>query len=315
MSTDNTELLSKFLNDYNQLKKQNQEYQMKENTTYQTLSNENQLLNQELNRIKKENQRLLENNAFLTDQLNQLKLLYSETKSELQESFNFIQSMNKNMKTGTFENEDKDLNKLMEIFSVNSVDQLIMTAEKIKTVMLGVSHLEQFCRSICEIIYDQHEEHYNLDQVFPIIQKWKCDSKYVDCFLFFKNQLELTLSLKHSTDQQIIDAIKILQNNQNNDIQAIKQLFKIDSNDNFMFKINQIFLLLQDIQQFIKIAKRLLDLDENMKNEACMVYILKLLEKIKQNNFNDPDLILKIMKIMKVEHPQQILSKLEQLTN
>ncbi|CAD8084060.1 unnamed protein product [Paramecium sonneborni] len=315
MSTDNTELLSKFLNDYNQLKKQNQEYQMKENTSLLTLTNENQLLNQELNRIKKENQRLIECNTFLTDQLNQLKLLYSETKSELQESFNFIQSMNKNMKTGTFENEDKDLNKLMEIFSVNSVDQLIMTAEKIKTVMLGVSHLEQFCRSICEIIYDQHEEHYNLDQVFPIIQKWKNDSKYVDCFLFFKNQLEQTLSLKHSTDQQIIDAIKLLQNNQNQDIQTIKQLFKIDSNDNFMFKINQIFLLLQDIQQFIKIAKRLLDLEENMKNEACMVYMLKLLEKIKQNHFNDPDLIIKIMKIIKVEHPQQILQKLEQLVN
>ena len=30
--------------------------------------------------------------------------------------------MNKNMKTGTFENEDKDLNKLMDIFSVNSID-------------------------------------------------------------------------------------------------------------------------------------------------------------------------------------------------
>ncbi|CAD8180111.1 unnamed protein product [Paramecium pentaurelia] len=315
MSTDNTELLSKFLNEYNQLKKQNQEYQMKENTTYQTLSNENSLLTQELNRIKKENQRLIDNNTFLTDQLNQLKLLYSETKSELQESFNFIQSMNKTMKTGTFENEDKDLNKLMEIFSVNSVDQLILTAEKIKTVMLGVSHLEQFCRSICEIIYDQHEEQYNLDQVFPIIQKWKCDSKYVDCFLFFKNQLEQTLQLKHSTDQQIIDAIKQLYNNQNHDLQTIKSLFKIDTNDNFMFKINQIFLLLQDIQQFTKIAKRLLDLDENMKNEACMVYILKLLEKMKQNHFNDPDLIIKIMKIIKVEHPQQIISKLEQLTN
>ncbi|CAK69737.1 unnamed protein product (macronuclear) [Paramecium tetraurelia] len=315
MSTDNTELLSKFLNEFNQMKKQNQEYQMKENTTFQTLTNENSLLTQELNRIKKENQRLVENNAFLTDQLNQLKLLYSETKSELQESFNFIQSINKNMKTGTFENEDKELNKLMEIFSVNSVDQLVMTAEKIKTVMLGVSHLEQFCRSICEIIYDQHEEHYNLDQVFPIIQKWKCDSKYVDCFLYFKNQLEQTLQLKHSTDQQIIDAIKQLQNHQNHDIQAIKSLFKIETNDNFMFKINQVFLLLQDIQQFIKIAKRLLDLDENMKNEACMVYILKLVEKMKQNPYNDSDLIIKIMKMVKVEHPQQILSKLEQLVN
>ncbi|CAK65467.1 unnamed protein product (macronuclear) [Paramecium tetraurelia] len=315
MSTDNTELLSKFLNEYNQLKKQNQEYQMKENSTYQSLINENQLLVQELNRIKKENQRLIDNNTFLTDQLNQLKELYQETKQELQESFNFIQTINKTMKTGTFEHDDRDINKLMEIFSVNSMEQLLTTAEKIKTVMLGVAHLESFCRQICEIIYDQNEEQYNLEQVFPIIQKWKFDSKYVDCFLNFKNQLEQTLSLKQSTDSQIIDAIKSLQNTSNNDIQTIKSLFKIDSSDNLMFKMNQTFILLQDIQQFIKIAKRLLDLDENMKSEACMIYILKIIEKIKQNQFNDPDLILKIMKTLKVDHPSQILAKLESCTN
>lgn len=34
----------------------------------------------------------------------------------------------------------------MEIFSVNTMEQLLATAEKVKTVMLGVSHLELFCR-------------------------------------------------------------------------------------------------------------------------------------------------------------------------
>ncbi|CAD8119663.1 unnamed protein product [Paramecium sonneborni] len=215
--------------------------------TYQSLTKENQLLVQELNKIKKENQRLIDNNSFLTDQLNQLKELYQETKQELQESFNFIQTINKTIKTGTFEHDDNDINKLMEIFSVNSMEQLLITAEKVKTVMLGVAHLEQFCKQICELIYDQNEEQYNLEQVFPIIQKWKFDSKYVDCFLIFKNQLEQTLQLKQSTDSQIYDAIKSLQNTSNNDIQTIKQLFKIDSSENLMFKMSQTFILLQDI--------------------------------------------------------------------
>ena len=83
-----------------------------------------------------------------------MKDLYAETKSELQESFNFIQSINKTIKTGTFEHDDRDINKLMEIFSVSTMEQLLATAEKVKTVMLGVSHLELFCRQICEIIYD-----------------------------------------------------------------------------------------------------------------------------------------------------------------
>ena len=48
-----------------------------------------------------------------------------------------------------------------------------------------------------------------------------------------------------------------------------------------------------------------------MKNEACMVYILKVLEKMKLTPFTDPDLVLKIMKILKVDHPSLILSKLE----
>ena len=48
-----------------------------------------------------------------------------------------------------------------------------------------------------------------------------------------------------------------------------------------------------------------------MRSEACLTYILKLLEKIKMNKYNDPDLIMKILKALKVDDPVQILCKIE----
>jgi len=70
---------------------------------------------------------------------------------------------------------------------------------------------------------------------------------------------------------------------------------------------------LSDVSRFIKIAKRLLEFDENMRNEACLTYILKLLEKMKLQAFNDPDLIWKIIRLLHIEHPSQILPMLEAL--
>ena len=67
--------------------------------------------------------------------------------------------------------------------------------------------------------------------------------------------------------------------------------------------MNQIFIQLNDIQKFIKFAKKIMDLDEEMREEAVLSYIIKVLEKMKMGKYNDADLILKIMKILKLEDP------------
>lgn len=177
MATEGVEYLSKLIDDYNSLKKSTQDQsehikklnQKAEQLSFQSISlqNENQLLNQELARLKKENH-------YLNDQLNKSKELYSEAMKELESSYHFYQSINR---------ERQIIEKLQEIFSVNSLEQLVLTGEKIKTVMLGVNQLEAFCRTICQIIYDEKEENYDLEGAVQLIHKLKLDSKYVECFV------------------------------------------------------------------------------------------------------------------------------------
>lgn len=50
-----------------------------------------------------------------------------------------------------------------------------------------------------------------------------------------------------------------------------------------------------------------------MRADAVLSFILKLLEKIKMNKFADPDLTMKILKILKVEDPIHIIPKIEEM--
>ena len=59
--------------------------------------------------------------------------------------------------------------------------------------------------------------------------------------------------------------------------------------------------------------KKLLDVDPETGADATLSYLMKLLEKMKMNKYADPDLILKIVRALKVEDPVQILPKIEVL--
>lgn len=46
-----------------------------------------------------------------------------------------------------------------------------------------------------------------------------------------------------------------------------------------MFRMQQIYTLLQDLQNFIRIARRTLNIEEkNMRNEQFLMHILKILD-------------------------------------
>ncbi|KAM3133869.1 hypothetical protein pb186bvf_013984 [Paramecium bursaria] len=354
MSTD-TDILQKFLEEYNGLKRENQslterceKYSVKEQEWNQTnmkinqqsmqFQNEYQQMQQEINRLKRENQKLIEQNSFLSIQMDQLKELYQETKQELQQSFKFIQSFNRKpqqicrqsldtkLKTGTFENDEEDkfvlkeksqntletnyykfyIDQLLEIFAVSSVDQLILAADKIRQVMVGVQQMEQFCRQICDLVIEEGEFN-NFEVLIGAIQKWKLDSQYVDCFVQFKQQLETTLGLQNSNETQIFEQIKSLQqqqrqgesNSDQDNINKLKQLFQI-TDEPFMFSMNQIYVLLQDIQLFIKLIKRQFELDENFKNNDCLMFVLKYCEQTKKDNSQvRKDIITDVLKSRK----------------
>ncbi len=48
------------------------------------------------------------------------------------------------------------------------------------------------------------------------------------------------------------------------------------------------------MQRFIKIVKKLLDLDDDMRQDACFAHILKIVENFKLNKFNDFDFIINV---------------------
>jgi len=60
---------------------------------------------------------------------------------------------------------------------------------------------------------------------------------------------------------------------------------------------------LNSLQSFIRIVKKLLDVDPETGADATLSYLMKLLEKMKMNKYADPDLILKIVRALKVEDP------------
>ncbi len=49
--------------------------------------------------------------------------------------------------------------------------------------------------------------------------------------------------------------------------------------------------------------KKILDLDQEMRPEAVLSYLIKLLEKMKMEKYNDPDILLKLQSILKVDEP------------
>ncbi|KAL4510251.1 hypothetical protein ABPG72_010444 [Tetrahymena utriculariae] len=231
------------------------------------------------------------------------------------------------------------IQQLCDIYAVKSEDELVQCAQKTELIMQAIPKMESLLQQITEIVFGNNsyqpqdnlnKKEKNIDKIVPILLNWQQEIKLIDQFVVFKDRLcqVLQLNQEHSTDKDIIQAIENLkmqvntQVSQSSQIQEIKQqkqivefmkLFEIGEDDNVQSKISQIFLQLNDIQRFIKITKKLLDLDEDMRSEACLTYILKLLEKIKLNKYNDPDLIIKIQKALKVDDPVQILPKIESL--
>ena len=92
-------------------------------------------------------------------------------------------------------------------------------------------------------------------------------------------------------------------------INEMIKLFGINDENGVVVRMNQIFQQLNDINKFIRISKQLLELDEDMREEVVLSYIIKLCEKMKMQKYNDPDLVLKLMRILKVEDPSLLISK------
>ncbi|EAR97069.1 hypothetical protein TTHERM_00196600 (macronuclear) [Tetrahymena thermophila SB210] len=229
------------------------------------------------------------------------------------------------------------IQQLCDIYAVESEDELVQCAQKTELVMQAIPKMESLLQQITEIVFgnnsqqphdNSNKKEKNIDKIVPILLNWKQEIKLIDQFVLFKDKLCQTLQLneEHSTDKDIIIAIDNLkmqvntqiqqsvqnqENKQQKQIIEFMKLFEIGEDDNVQTKISQIFLQLNDIQRFIKITKKLLELDEDMRSEACLTYILKLLEKMKLNKYNDPDLIIKIQKALKVDDPVQILPKIE----
>lgn len=84
--------------------------------------------------------------------------------------------------------------------------------------------------------------------------------------------------------------------------------------ENIIVQLKNIFNLMKEIKNFIKISKQILELGNEFKEEDVLSHILKVLEKMKLSKFNDTDLILKIMKILKIEEPAFILDKISSLS-
>lgn len=57
-------------------------------------------------------------------------------------------------------------------------------------------------------------------------------------------------------------------------------------------RMEEILKQLSDIQKFIEMCKRILDLDEEMGSDSCLTYIVNVLERMKMNKYNDVDLIM-----------------------
>ena len=60
-----------------------------------------------------------------------------------------------------------------------------------------------------------------------------------------------------------------------------------------------------------KIAQKLLNLDENMKNETCLTHMLKVLERIKMNKKEDIDFLMKLESEFKTIDNDYILKKIK----
>ena len=60
-----------------------------------------------------------------------------------------------------------------------------------------------------------------------------------------------------------------------------------------------------------KIARKLLNLDENMKNETCLTHMLKVLERIKMNKKEDIDFLMKLESEFKTIDNDYILKKIK----
>lgn len=154
-------------------------------------------------------------------------------------------------------------------------------------------------------------------------------------FIIFKNKLCATLEINQVedevTDTDIVNEIDGLKHliislqdeNQklqssedvksNKQIEEFMKLFGIGLEDNIPQKMNQIYMQFNDMQKFIRITKKILDLDEEMRSEAVLTYTIKLLEKMKLNKNQDIDLLLKLQKLLKADDICQILPRVEKM--
>lgn len=107
---------------------------------------------------------------------------------------------------------------------------------------------------------------------------------------------------------------------------SIFKMFEVDNEEKLIIKISTIFAQFQDFNHFLKVInllnfnqymtkfkqliKKLLDLDEEMKIEAVLSYIMKLLERMKLRKNEDIETLMKIEKELKITDHEQLLNKI-----
>ncbi|EGR27685.1 hypothetical protein IMG5_191030 [Ichthyophthirius multifiliis] len=220
-----------------------------------------------------------------------------------------VQEMNKNnsLKLKHFQ---QIIIQLCDIYQVENENQLIQCAQKTELVMQAIPKMENILQQITQVLFGEKKKVQSIDKIVPILQKQQQDLKLIDQFFNFKNILCTLLDLdEECTDKDIIEQIKIKKKNQII-LQKIQSLFKVDNIEYLFEKLQNFNSQIVGMQRFIKIIKKLLELDEDMRQDACFTHILKLIENFKINDF---DLVFNIQKKLNLTDHNQILQKIDLL--
>lgn len=234
-------------------------------------SNILQLVNMFENQKRAMQRKILTLQNEIKDMKNEFFSSHNSLKSSYQKALDEVQHKNQVLEHKCNQLDSQDNKQIVEqvcqILALKNPNHLVKAVQKLEKVLRAVPHLEAFIKEICNLV--QHSTKTKTSQLEEVVPQLKHQLTELSQLKKFKHQLTTYLSLpKNTTYEEILKHSAFSQ--------KFCLLFEVETMSQAEETMNSVFLTIQELSNFLKVARKKLKLPQEASMESVLMHLKSL---------------------------------------